>query len=88
MKFLKKLGFFTAFILPALVVVGFYLGGWWNFLSIFFSFVVITTIDHFAGVDTTNVEPAKVNLIAEEFFYRFVTYIWTFFQVEIGRAHV
>lgn len=81
MKFLKKLGFFTAFILPALVVVGFYLGGWWNFLSIFFSFVVITTIDHFAGVDTTNVEPAKVNLIAEEFFYRFVTYIWTFFQV-------
>ncbi|MBP9927127.1 MAG: hypothetical protein KBF45_14190 [Cyclobacteriaceae bacterium] len=54
MKFIKKLGFFTAFILPALAVVGFYQGGWWNYL-IAFVFIVITTGDYLVGLDTKNI---------------------------------
>lgn len=81
MNSLKKLGFFTAFILPALVVVGFYLGGGWNWLTIGFVFLVITSIDYLVGLDTKNVETEKAKVVGEEFYYRFVTYIWTFVQL-------
>ncbi len=81
MKTLKKIGFFTAFILPALSVTGFYLGGWWNYLTLGFVFLGITSIDYLTGTDKENVGESDVKMIGEEFYYRFVTYIWTFVQV-------
>jgi alkane 1-monooxygenase len=81
MHLLKKIGFFTAFSLPALVVAGFYLGAFWNFLSIGFVFIIITTIDHLTGVDTENVAAEQVEIVSNEFYYRFITYIWTFLQL-------
>jgi alkane 1-monooxygenase len=81
MKALKKIGFFTAFILPALVMFGFYLGGWWNYLTLGFVFAGITTIDYFTGIDKENVEEAESKIIGEEFYYRFITYTWAFAQV-------
>jgi alkane 1-monooxygenase len=77
---LKKIGFFTAFIVPSLVVIGFYGGGYWNYLPIFFSFVFIPLIDQMIGVDPSNVPENDVKIISEEFYYRFVTYCWAFFQ--------
>ncbi|MCK6618258.1 MAG: alkane 1-monooxygenase [Cyclobacteriaceae bacterium] len=77
----KKLGFFTAFIIPALVITGFYLDGYWNYLAIVFAFIIIPVIDQISGLDTTNVEPQRVKFVSEEFFYRFVTYLWTFIQL-------
>jgi alkane 1-monooxygenase len=81
MKAIKKIGFFTAFILPLLSVIGFYLGGWWNYLTLGFVFVGITSIDYFTGTDKENVEEAEAKIVGEEFYYRFVTYVWTFVQV-------
>ncbi len=81
MKTLKKIGFFTAFILPVLSVVGFYLGGWWNYITLGFVFLGITSIDYFTGTDKENVADSEVKIIGEEFYYRFVTYIWTFVQI-------
>ena len=83
MKFFKKIGFFTAFIIPSLVVVGFYAGGWWNFLPLGFVFVIITSVDHYIGLDKKNVAEGDVSQVGEEFYYRFVTYIWTFVQVSL-----
>jgi len=80
MRILKKIGFFTAFILPALVIAGFYLGGWWNFITLGFVFVIITTIDQLAGLDEANVTEHDAKLISEALYYRFVTYLWTYFQ--------
>ncbi len=80
MRILKKIGFFTAFILPALVLAGFYLGGWWNFLTLGFVFVIITLIDHLAGLDEENVTEQEAKVISEALYYRFVTYLWTYFQ--------
>ena len=37
----RKIGFFVAFILPALVVTGFYLGGAWNYLALVFAFLIL-----------------------------------------------
>ncbi len=81
MSFLRKIGFFTAFIIPAFVIIGYYLGGWWNYLAIVQVFFILPLIDHWVGTDTTNVPESKVKLISNEFYYRFVTYLWTYFQV-------
>jgi alkane 1-monooxygenase len=83
MGVLKKIGFFTAFILPILVVSGFYLGGYWNYLTIIFSFIIIPIIDQFTGLDTTNVDDTEAKLVSEEKYYRFVTYVWTFVQIAL-----
>ncbi|MBI3220018.1 MAG: alkane 1-monooxygenase [Bacteroidetes bacterium] len=80
MSFIKKIGFFTAFILPALVMVGFYAGGYWNLMTIGFVFVLMPSIDRWVGLDTSNVPKEQVSVISEEWFYRFVTYAWTFVQ--------
>lgn len=81
MNTLKKLGFFTAFIIPSLVVTGIYLDGWWNYLAIVFSFILLPVIDQQVGVDTTNVPESEIKIKGEEFYYRFVTYVWTYIQI-------
>src|SRR4051812_19384413 len=78
---LKKIGFFTAFLIPTLVVIGFYLGGYWNFLAIFFSFILMPVLDQSLGIDKSNLSEDEAKIKAEEFYYRFVTYVWTFVQV-------
>jgi alkane 1-monooxygenase len=81
MKFIKKLGFFTAFILPAIVIYGFYQGNWWNFLALGFVFVVISSVDFLVGLDTENIPQEEAKVAGGELYYRLVTYLWTFIQV-------
>src|SRR5687768_4647532 len=76
-----KIGFFTAFIIPTLVITGFYARGYWNFITVLFSFLMMPLIDQAIGVDTSNTEPEVAKHRAEEFYYRFVTYCWTYFQM-------
>ncbi len=78
---LKKIGFFTAFVLPALVILGCYLGGGWNYLALFFSFILIPSIDQLVGLNTSNLNESDAKIISEEFYYRFVTFIWAFVQM-------
>jgi alkane 1-monooxygenase len=80
-KLLKKLAFFMAFIIPALAIAGYYADGYWNYLAIFFSFIFMPLLDQRIGVDTANVPEAEVKIVSEEFYYRFVTYVWTYFQI-------
>jgi len=81
MNALKKLGFFAAFVIPALTVTGYYLDGWWNYLAIVFSFLIIPLIDSQSGLDTSNIAPDQQKTTGEEFYYRFVTYAWTYIQI-------
>ena len=80
MSGLKKIGFFSAFIIPALVVAGYYLGGWGLWLPIAFVFLIIPAIDVALGLDTHNVPENDKKVVGEEFYYRFVTYLWTYIQ--------
>jgi alkane 1-monooxygenase len=77
----QKIGFFTAFIIPALVITGFYAGGSGNYLAIIFSFLLIPLVDQALGIDTSNVPEDQAKFRSEEFYYRFVTYCWTYFQL-------
>ncbi len=80
MQFFKKAGFFSAFIIPALVVAGSYAGGWWNLTSLVFVFMVIPLIDYLIGIDTRNVPKEEKEIIGEEFYYRLITYVWVYVQ--------
>ena len=77
---LRKAGFFIAFILPMLLVAGFYLGGYWNYITLIFAFVILPALDQAIGTDKTNVPEDKINAVGEAFYYRMVTYLWTYFQ--------
>ncbi|GAA0893050.1 alkane 1-monooxygenase [Fulvivirga kasyanovii] len=77
----RKLGFFTAFILPAWVLLGYTWGGWGNFVTLLHVFILLPLIDQSVGVDTQNVPEEKAKVISNEFYYRFVTYVWTWFQL-------
>ncbi len=80
---LRKLRFFYAFEVPALVLVGFYLGAWWNFLALGFSFLLLPLIDQWIGVNTENVDEKEAKIIGEAFYYRLVTYVWVYVQIAI-----
>ncbi len=80
---MKKLKFFYAFEVPALVILGYYLGGWWNFLALGFAFIVLPIVDQLIGVDTSNVNENDAKVIGDQFYYRFITYVWTYVQVAI-----
>lgn len=81
MTVLKKIGFFTAFIIPALVVVGFVSGNGWNYLAVVFAFFLLPAIDQLTGLDTTNLEGEAAKKASEDFYYRFVTYVWVYVQM-------
>lgn len=81
MNLLRKIGYFTAFVIPALVIVGYYLGGWWNYLAIAEVFIILPLIDHLLGVNTDNVPKEKETTVANDYYYRFITFLWTYFQV-------
>ena len=78
---IRKIGFFTAFIIPTLVIAGFDIGGCGKSLTIIFSFVFMPLIDQWSGTDTSNVPHQDVKTRSEEFYYRLITYLWTYFQV-------
>lgn len=78
---IKKIGFFTAFILPILTVAGYYLGNGWIYSTFVFAFVFLPFLDHLLGIDKSNVPKEHVKEVEEEFYYRFITYCWTYMQL-------
>ena len=81
MSIVKKVCFYLAFILPGLVIVGFYGGGWWNWLAPVVIFFIIPLADHWVGTNQHNIDKAEAKIVGEEFYYRFITYLWTYVQL-------
>lgn len=78
---LRRAGFFTAFIIPVLVIAGVYGGGLWMSLPVVFSFFVLPLLDHIVGQDTANVPSGRLRVISEDGYYRFITYLWAWLQL-------
>ena len=78
---MRLIGFLAALLIPACLLMGVYLGGWYNFLALAFSFVMIPAIDQLTGLDTSNVSPQEEKHVSDVFYYRFITYLWTYLQV-------
>lgn len=78
---IKKLGFFSAFLFPAFVIIGFYQGGFWNYMALVYAFVLLPIMDAMIGIDKSNVSDNQIKIISAEYYYRFITFIWTYAQV-------
>lgn len=50
-------------------------------MTLGFAFLILPITDQLFGIDTSNVEANKAKIIGEEFYYRFVTYVWTYVQL-------
>ncbi|MEQ8878812.1 MAG: alkane 1-monooxygenase [Cyclobacteriaceae bacterium] len=80
MEPLKKYGFYSAFTIPALVILGYLMGGWWNYLVFLDVFILLPLLDQWVGIDNSNIPEDRVSTVAVDSFYRFITYTWTYFQ--------
>lgn len=83
MKNLKKIGFFSALILPVLLVTGYFAGGLNLFLIHGFVFILVPVLDYVISTDKTNVPSSAVNAVAQDYFYKFVTLFWVYVQLGI-----
>jgi len=80
---MKKIGFFSALILPALLVLGVYLGGAFQWLIHGFVFVLVPLMDYLIQKDTHNVPAKEVSEVTKERFYRLITFIWVYVQLAV-----
>ena len=81
MNVFKKLGFFSAFIIPILVIVGYKMGGGWNYLTVGFTFIIMPILDYLVGKDPSNPDENTIPKLLEERYYRFITFVWVYVQV-------
>lgn len=79
----KKIGFFSALILPALLVTGYVLGGTNLWLIHGFVFVLVPLMDYLINRDTFNIPQESVGKISKEYFYKLVTFIWVYVQIAV-----
>ncbi len=80
---MKKIGFFSALILPALLVLGFYLAGPFQWMIHIFVFLLVPLMDYLLQKDTTNVAAAEVSGVTKEQFYKLITLVWVYVQLGI-----
>jgi alkane 1-monooxygenase len=83
MSIIKKIGFFSALILVFTLGLGYYLEGWWNFVTIGFVFIIIPFVDSMIGKDPENISDSNIKIISDETYYRMVTYLWVFVQLGV-----
>lgn len=83
MSLRKKLGFLHAFLLPVFVVVGYYAGGGWNFLTLVVVYGVFPIQDWLLGLDPENPRPEDEKTLSDDRYFRFVTYAWVYVQVAL-----
>lgn len=81
MNWVRKIGYFSAFIIPGLTIVSTYYGGIFFLFPLLFVFLFIPLTDILVGRDTFNVSKATISQVANDFYYRFITYCWTYFQI-------
>ncbi|PJZ69267.1 alkane 1-monooxygenase [Leptospira perolatii] len=81
MSKLKKYSFLIAFLVPAVAVLGYYLGGNFNFLTVGIVFGILPILDVFIGADSSNPDESLVGALQNEFYFRFVTYVWAWVQL-------
>ncbi len=79
MKTYKKLGFLLIYMIPVLIVVSYYLGGWWTFAGFVFAYFIIPLWDEVVGRDSENVTENVIDGLVENpyFTYIVISLVWT-----------
>lgn len=90
MSFLKKLGFLSIFIIPTLIVWGYFMGGAWTFSAFIFAYGIIPILDTLIGKDRENISQESFDqVIGNRYFYAVVyTQVYTHIAIVIFSAYV
>jgi alkane 1-monooxygenase len=74
----RKYGYLWAYLIPTLVVLGYYLK--MNWITAFFVFVVIPILDQWLGLDTQNPSSEREKEQIRDGFYALISRSWIFVQ--------
>ena len=90
MSFLKKLGFLSIFIIPALIVWGYYMGGAWTFSGFIFAYGMIPILDVLIGKDPENISEASFDTVIGNTYFYAVVYaqVYTHIAIVVFSAYV
>lgn len=83
MSNLKKLGFLVAFLNPSLILLGYYLGGLWNFSAFAFAYLLIPIADELVGKDRDNIGHDEIDEISDERFFNLILYALMYIQIAL-----
>ena len=83
MSIFKKSGFLLIYIIPALVVLGYYLGGLWVFSGFVFAYVMIPILDEFIGKDSENIANHLVESVSEDSYFELIVHSLVYVQVGV-----
>jgi len=77
------LGFLLAFFIPSLTLLGFALGGAWNFLTLAVVFGVVPILDPLLGKRLANYSETVNQNLKDSFYFRFITWLYVPFQLSL-----
>lgn len=83
MSTLKKIGFLFFYIIPSLVVIGYYLGGWWLFSGFIFAYGLIPLLDEIVGKDPENIDREWVPVLSKELYFDYILHSLVYIQLAI-----
>lgn len=83
MNIFKKLGFLCYYILPILIVSGYFLGGLWYFSAFVFAYFIVPALDEFVGRDSQNVAKENFDQVAEDRYFDAILYAMVYVQVAL-----
>ncbi|XDD49271.1 alkane 1-monooxygenase [Leptospira sp. WS92.C1] len=77
---LKRYSFIVCFLVPAFTLLGHSLGGAYHFLTFAVVFGLLPILDVTIGSDSSNPTEEEVPSLQNEFYFRFLTYVWAWVQ--------
>ena len=80
---MKKIGFFSALILPTLLFLGMQWGGPFLWMIHIFVFLLVPLMDYVIQKDTANVPAAEVSESMKAQFYKLITFVWVYVQLAV-----
>jgi alkane 1-monooxygenase len=75
------LGYLSAFVLTALIVIGTIKGGFYPLVGFFVGFVIVPIVDALTGIHKANLDPRDEPIIEARVIYRAILWAWTPFQL-------
>ncbi len=80
---MKKIGFFSALILPTLLFFGMQWGGPFQWMIHVFVFLLVPLMDFVIQKDTSNVPASEVSEVTKANFYKLITFVWVYVQLAV-----
>ena len=80
---MKKIGFFSALILPTLLFLGMQWGGPFLWMIHIFVFLLVPLMDYVIQKDKANIPVAEVSESMKAQFYKLITFVWVYVQLAV-----